>query len=76
MRAFKSFFKTVDPDIVYDPEELLAGIAEELEHTPYKSIAIMIAKHHLAKDKNYYSKLRSIHADETKTPNAKDSNTR
>jgi hypothetical protein len=57
MKAFKSFFKPVDPEIQYDPAELSLGIEEELEHTPYRSIATMIAKQHLAKDRNYYSKL-------------------
>ena len=35
MKAFKSFFKPIDPTIEYDPEELLLGIKVELEHTPY-----------------------------------------
>jgi hypothetical protein len=67
MKAFKSFFKPVDPEIQYDPVELGLGIEEELEHTPYRSIATMIAKQHLAKDSNYYSKLSQQHKD-TKQP--------
>ena len=60
MKAFKSFFKQVDPSIEYDPEELKKGIEVEMEHTPYKSIATIIAKHHLAEDKRYYSKLKTL----------------
>ena len=60
MKAFKSFFKEVNPDIGYDPEELAKGIKTELEHTSYKAIATIIAKHHLASDKNYYSKLEKM----------------
>lgn len=77
MKAFKSFFKTVDPNIEYDPEELQAGIEEELEHTPYKSIATMIAKHHLASNPKYYSKLKNIHTDPNKKQDVlKDNNIR
>ncbi len=54
------FFKEVDPDVQYDPEELKLGIETEREHTNYKAIATIIAKQHLASDKNYYSKLRKI----------------
>jgi hypothetical protein len=57
MKAFKSFFKPVDISIVYDPEQLAAGIKVESEHTPYKAIAKIIAKHHLSEDPLYYTKL-------------------
>ena len=57
MKAFKSFFKQVNPDISYEPEELAKGIKTELEHTSYKAIATIIAKHHLAEDPQYYTKL-------------------
>lgn len=57
MKAFKSFFKPVDISIEYDPEQLAAGIKIESEHTPYKAIARIIAKHHLAEDPEYYRKL-------------------
>jgi hypothetical protein len=57
MKAFKSFFKEVNPEIDYDPEELKKGIEVELEHTNYKAIATIIAKHHLAEDPEYYVKL-------------------
>ncbi len=60
MKAFKSFFKDVNPDIGYDPEELAKGIKTELEHTNYKAIATIIAKHHLAEDPHYYSKLAKV----------------
>jgi hypothetical protein len=58
MKAFKSFFKPVDNTVEYDPEELAKGIKVESEHTPYKAIATIIAKQHLASDKNYYIKLK------------------
>ena len=64
MKAFKSFFKEIDPSIEYDPKELKKGIEVELEHTPYKSVATIIAKQHLAEDPNYYTKLAKIHEDE------------
>lgn len=60
MKAFKSFFKDVDPNINYDPEELAKGIKVELEHTSYKAIATIIAKHHLAEDPQYYTKLSKV----------------
>ena len=60
MKAFKSFFKEVDPEIEYDLEELKKGIQVELEHTNYKAIATIIAKHHLAEDPNYYTKLKAV----------------
>jgi hypothetical protein len=60
MKAFKSFFKEVNPDIVYDPEELKKGIEVELEHTNYRAIATIIAKHHLAEDPQYYTKLKAV----------------
>ena len=60
MKAFKSFFKEVNPEISYDPEELRKGIEVELEHTNYKAIATIIAKHHLAEDPNYYTKLKKV----------------
>ena len=63
MKAFKSFFKPIDNTIEYDPEELQLGIKEELEHTPYKSIATTIAKQHLASDPKYYTKLKSMHTE-------------
>ena len=60
MKAFKSFFKDVDTSIEYDPEELNKGIDTELEHTNYKAIATIIAKHHLKEDPNYYTKLKAV----------------
>ena len=60
MKAFKSFFKEVNPKVSYDPEELKKGIEVELEHTNYKAIATIIAKHHLAEDKEYYTKLKKV----------------
>lgn len=65
MKAFKSFFKEVNPDISYDPEELAKGIKTELEHTSYKSIATIIAKHHLAEDPHYYTKLAKVEGKKT-----------
>ena len=63
MKAFKSFFKPIDPTIEYDPEELQLGIKVELEHTPYKTIATTIAKQHLAEDPKYYTKLKGMHTE-------------
>jgi hypothetical protein len=60
MKAFKSFFKEINPEISYDPEELKKGIEVELEHTNYRAIATIIAKHHLAEDPKYYTKLASV----------------
>lgn len=60
MKAFKNFFKAVDETINYDPEQLAMGINVELEHTPYKAIAKIIAKHHLAEDSQYYTKLKEV----------------
>ncbi len=60
MKAFKSFFKEVNPDLNYDPEELAKGIEVELEHTNYRAIATIIAKHHLAEDPQYYTKLAKV----------------
>jgi hypothetical protein len=60
MKAFKSFFKEVNPEIEYDLEELKKGIEVELEHTNYRAIATIIAKHHLAEDPKYYIKLKKV----------------
>jgi hypothetical protein len=61
MKAFKNFFKPIDDQIQFDPEELIKGIKIELEHTPYKSIAKLIAKQHLVEDPLYYSKMENWH---------------
>ena len=63
MKAFKSFFKPIDSTIEYDLEELQLGIKVELEHTPYKKIAEIIAKQHLAEDPKYYTKLKGRHTE-------------
>lgn len=60
MKAFKSFFKLIDSSIEYDPKQLAKGIKVESEHTPYKTIARIIAKHHLAEDPDYYKKLAKL----------------
>jgi len=60
VKAFKNFFKPVDETLDYDPEELALGIKVELEHTPYKSIARIIAKQHLAENERYYSDLKKV----------------
>ena len=65
MKAFKSFFKPVDNTISYDPEQLAIGVKIEREHTPYKSIAIIIAKQHLAEDPEYYTKLQKVEVNAT-----------
>jgi hypothetical protein len=63
MKAFKSFFKDIDTSIEYDPAELEKGIKTELEHTNYKAIATIIAKHHLAEDPHYYTKLTEVESE-------------
>jgi hypothetical protein len=68
MKAFKSFFKEVNPEIEYDLEELKKGIEVELEHTNYRAIATIIAKHHLAEDPHYYTKLKAVES----TPKSED----
>ena len=60
MKAFKSFFKEVNPEVTYEAEELKKGIEVELEHTNYRAIATIIAKHHLAEDPKYYTKLKKV----------------
>jgi hypothetical protein len=71
MKAFKSFFKEVKPEINYDPEELKKGIDVELEHTNYRAIATIIAKHHLAEDPHYYTKLKAVES-KAKSEDAED----
>jgi hypothetical protein len=39
-----------------DPKELARGIEIELEHTPDKKTATVIALHHLAEDDKYYTR--------------------
>ena len=60
MKAFAQWFKSIDPSVEYDPVELEKGIKVELEHTPYKAIAKIIAKQHLAEDPQYYTKLVKV----------------
>lgn len=59
MEPFAKFFKRVE-DIDYDPEQLRMGIEVEHEHTTDAKIAEMIAKHHLAEDPEYYTKLKTL----------------
>lgn len=66
MKAFKHWFKAVDPNLKPDPDQLQLGIKVELEHTPYKSIAKIIAMHHLAEDPMYYTKLKKIESTQSK----------
>jgi hypothetical protein len=72
MKAFKSFFKDIDTSIEYDPEELKKGIEVELEHTNYRAIATIIAKHHLAEDPEYYVKLKQCVEAKPKSEDAED----
>jgi hypothetical protein len=46
------------PDSNYDPEQLAAGIKEEMEHTDNPEIAAKIVKDHLDEDSGYYRKLK------------------
>lgn len=63
MNKFDKFFKGVDDSIKYDPNQLEMGIQVEMEHTNDRKIATIIAKHHLAEDSHYYTKLKNIHYD-------------
>jgi hypothetical protein len=60
VKAFKSFFKPIDASIEYDPEQLAMGMEVESEHTPYKAIALLLTKQHLAEDPDYYRKLAKL----------------
>ena len=60
MDSFKKFFKTVNPDIDYDPEQVKMGIEVEKEHTNDPKIAETIAKQHLEEDPHYYTKLKKM----------------
>lgn len=55
--SFKDFFRDVDDNIGYDPEQLKRGTEEEMEHTTDPKMAELIAKQHLAEDPEYYNKL-------------------
>lgn len=59
MKPFSEYFKASE-DIEYDPEELKMGIDIEGEHTTNNELAEIIAKHHLAEDPKYYTKLKSL----------------
>lgn len=59
MEPFARFFKP-NEDIYYDPQQLKMGIEVEKEHTTNPEIAEMIAKHHLAEDPQYYTKLKTL----------------
>lgn len=59
MKSFKNFFikkylRPVDDTIDYNPEQLAKGIEVEMEHTPYKAIAEVIAKQQIAEDPTMY----------------------
>ena len=60
MESFEKFFKKVNDDIDYDPEQLKAGIKVEMEHTNNKGVAEIITKAHLAEDPKYYTKLKKM----------------
>jgi len=62
-RTVKELLKSVE-DIDYDENELKMGIDVETEHLEDpkdRATAEKIAKHHLAEDPAYYSKLKTIH---------------
>lgn len=53
------------PDSAFEPEQLAIGVKDETgEHTKSKKIGIEIAKDHLAKDPNYYRKLKAAGIEE------------
>ena len=60
MEPFKKFFKTVNNQIDYDPEQLKIGISVEKEHTTNDKVAETIAKQHLEEDPKYYTKLKKV----------------
>ncbi len=60
MESFEKYFKRNDTSIYYDPEQLKMGIEVEKEHTTNPKIAEIIAKHHLAEDPEYYTKLKTL----------------
>jgi hypothetical protein len=43
----------------YDSKQLTMGISHEMEHTPSRRLAGLIAKNHLDEDPSYYTKLFS-----------------
>ena len=51
-----------------DPEELRRGIKVELEHTKSRKVAEKIALHHLDEDPKYYTKLKKIHSESSRSP--------
>lgn len=59
VNEIKKFFKPTK-DMQYDPEELAQGIKVEHEHVSNDVIAEIVAKHHLAEDPAYYSKLATL----------------
>jgi hypothetical protein len=61
MKTFKKWFKPVNKKIKYDVNELKQGDKVEKEHTTDEGVADTIAKHHLAEDPKYYTKLKKIH---------------
>jgi hypothetical protein len=63
MENFEKFFKKVDDTIEYNPEKLKQGIKVETEHTDNKKIAEIIAKHHLAENPEYYTKLKKMESE-------------
>ena len=60
MDSFEKFFKKTNPDIDYDPEQVKMGIEVEKEHTTDPKVAETIARHHLAEDPKYYTKLKKM----------------
>ncbi len=60
MDSFKQFFKKVNSNIDYDPEQVKLGIEVEKEHTNDPRIAKIICLQHLSEDPSYYTKLKTI----------------
>jgi Protein of unknown function (DUF5661) len=60
MESFKQFFKKVNLNIDYDPEQVKMGIEVEMEHTTNPKIAEIIAKQHLSENPKYYTKLKKM----------------
>jgi hypothetical protein len=60
MKTFEKFFKGVNSDIEYNPQQLKMGVDVEMEHTDNKEVAETIAKQHLEEDPEYYTKLKKM----------------
>lgn len=54
IKRFSVEMYQVPSDKFFDKQQLKIGMEIELEHTPDKKIAKIIAKHHILENKDYY----------------------